>query len=58
VETRELGEERLAGLGIEMERGRGFLPEGDRLDAPEAVGVPACTTWQNTFGGDRQARSD
>ena len=39
-------------LGIDMTRGRGFLPDEDRVQAPEAVAVLNYTTWQNRFGGD------
>jgi len=41
-------------LGIEMARGRGFLPEEDRPLAPEAVAVLNYETWQTRFGGDPQ----
>ncbi len=39
-------------LGVEMARGRGFLPEEDRAQAPEAVAVLNYGTWRNDFGGD------
>ncbi|MGO9261082.1 MAG: ADOP family duplicated permease [Bryobacteraceae bacterium] len=39
-------------LGVEMARGRGFVPEEDRPLAPEAVAVLSYTTWRNRFGGD------
>ncbi|HUD99182.1 MAG TPA: ABC transporter permease, partial [Bryobacteraceae bacterium] len=39
-------------LGVGMERGRGFLPEEDRTDAPEAVAVISYSAWQDRFGGD------
>jgi macrolide transport system ATP-binding/permease protein len=39
-------------LGVGMERGRGFLPEEDRTDAPQAVGVISYFAWQGRFGGD------
>ena len=39
-------------LGVEMVRGRGFLPEEDRPLAPEAVAVLNYVTWRNQFGGD------
>jgi hypothetical protein len=39
-------------LGIDMARGRGFLPEEDRAQAPEAVAVLNYVTWQSRFGGD------
>ncbi|HEV2448396.1 MAG TPA: ABC transporter permease, partial [Candidatus Sulfopaludibacter sp.] len=41
-------------LGLDMERGRGFLPEEDRADAPEAVAVLSHAAWQNSFGGDAE----
>jgi predicted permease len=39
-------------LGVEMERGRGFMAEEDRSESPLAVVVLNYTTWQNRFGGD------
>jgi predicted permease len=39
-------------LGVGMQRGRGFLPEEDWTDAPQAVAVISYSTWQNRFGGD------
>jgi hypothetical protein len=39
-------------LNVGMERGRGFLPEEDKTDAPEAVAVLSYSAWQNWFGGD------
>jgi len=39
-------------LGVDMERGRGFLDEEDRAAAPEAVVVISHDLWQNAFGGD------
>ena len=39
-------------LGVDMARGRGFLAEEDRPQAPEAVAVMNYQTWQNRFGGD------
>jgi hypothetical protein len=39
-------------LGLEMERGRGFLPEEDRPLDPQATAVISYQTWQNRFGGD------
>jgi predicted permease len=39
-------------LGVEMERGRGFMSEEDRSESPEAVAVLNYRTWQNRFGGD------
>jgi predicted permease len=60
----ELGEDRMTAgaifvsarffqiLGIEMERGRGFLPDEDRIDVPPAVAVVSARVWQRAFGGD------
>jgi predicted permease len=39
-------------LGLEMARGRGFLPEEDRVLDPQAVAVLSYRTWQDKFGGD------
>lgn len=39
-------------LGVDMERGRGFLPDEDRAGAPAAVVVINYHTWQNRFGSD------
>jgi predicted permease len=39
-------------LGVAMERGRGFIAQEDRVDAPEAVAVLSYVAWQNHFGGD------
>lgn len=39
-------------LGVEMARGRGFLEEEDRADAPQAVGVISFDVWQNELGAD------
>ena len=39
-------------LGVEMERGRGFLADEDRIEAPQAVGVLTHAAWQSHFGGD------
>jgi predicted permease len=39
-------------LGIDMERGRGFLDEEDRTGAPQAVVVISHNLWQDEFGGD------
>jgi macrolide transport system ATP-binding/permease protein len=39
-------------LGVEMARGRGFMPGEDRPLAPEAVAVLSYSAWQNRFGGD------
>jgi len=39
-------------LGVEMERGRGFLPEEGRLDTPQPVAVFSYRAWRNRFGGD------
>jgi len=39
-------------LGVEMERGRGFVPEEDSDHAPEPVAVLSYSSWQTRFGGD------
>jgi hypothetical protein len=39
-------------LGVTMERGRGFLPEEDRLDTPENVVVLSYPIWRDHFGSD------
>jgi predicted permease len=39
-------------LGNEMARGRGFLPEEDVPQAPQAVAVLNYLTWQNRYAGD------
>jgi predicted permease len=39
-------------LGLDMARGRGFLPEEDLPADPQAVAVMSYLTWQNRFGGD------
>ena len=39
-------------LGVEMERGRGFLAEEDRSESPVAVAVLSYTAWQNRFAAD------
>jgi predicted permease len=39
-------------LGIEMERGRGFIEEEDRLASPQPVVVLSHAVWQNRFGSD------
>lgn len=39
-------------LGVEMERGRGFLPEEGRLETPQAVAVLAYRSWRDRFGSD------
>ncbi len=41
-------------LGVEMERGRGFVAQEDRADAPEPVTVLSYFAWQNRFGGDQE----
>lgn len=50
-------------LGLDMERGRGFMPDEDETRAPQAVAVLSYTVWQNRFAGDpeivgRQIRLD
>jgi predicted permease len=39
-------------LGVPMERGRGFLPEEDILDAPANVIVLSYALWRDHFGSD------
>ena len=39
-------------LGVEMLIGRGFLPEEDRVEAPEAVAVLSYPYWRDHFGSD------
>ena len=41
-------------LGVQMERGRGFLDQEDRTGAPGAVAVISHDLWENRFGGDPQ----
>ena len=41
-------------LGVEMERGRGFLDQEDLTGAPEAVAVISHDLWENRFGADPQ----
>jgi predicted permease len=38
-------------LGVQMERGRGFLPEEDRVEAPAAVTVLSHGAWIRHLGG-------
>jgi putative ABC transport system permease protein len=38
-------------LGVRMTRGRGFLPEDERLDRPTAVAVISHRLWQTQFQG-------
>src|ERR1035438_2628022 len=39
-------------LGVEMQRGRGFLNQEDITGAPQAVAVVSHELWQNRFGAD------
>jgi macrolide transport system ATP-binding/permease protein len=39
-------------LGLDMSRGRGFLPEEDRPQDPQTVAVLSYRAWQNRFSGD------
>ena len=41
-------------LGVEMERGRGFLDQEDLVGAPVAVAVISHDLWQNRFDADPQ----
>jgi macrolide transport system ATP-binding/permease protein len=38
-------------LGVQMARGRGFLPEDERLDHPNTVAVISHRLWQTQFNG-------
>jgi predicted permease len=38
-------------LGVQMTRGRGFLPEDERLDRPTTVAVISYRLWQTQFEG-------
>jgi len=38
-------------LGVQMARGRGFLPEDERLDHPNTVAVISHRLWQTEFNG-------
>lgn len=40
-------------LGVRIARGRGFLPEEERLDDPAAVTVISDRLWRTQFGADR-----
>jgi predicted permease len=39
-------------LGVELERGRGFMDDEDRSGDPQAVVVMSYSLWQNQFGAD------
>ena len=39
-------------LGVSIVRGRGFVPDEDRLGTPAAVAVLGFNFWQAAFGGD------
>jgi predicted permease len=39
-------------LGVPMERGRGFIPDEDRLETPENVVVLSYPMWRDHFGSD------
>jgi predicted permease len=39
-------------LGVNLERGRGFLDDEDRVGAPQPVIVISHDLWQNRYGGD------
>ena len=41
-------------LGVQMERGRGFLDQEDLTGTPEAVAVISHELWQNRLGADPQ----
>lgn len=39
-------------LGLQMRLGRGFLPEDDQMNAPQAVAVLSFPYWRDHFGSD------
>ncbi len=39
-------------LGVAMDRGRGFLPEEDSLEAPQNVAVLSYSLWRDHYGSD------
>jgi predicted permease len=41
-------------LGAPLDRGRGFLPEEDDLDAPQNVAVLSYAVWRDHYGSDPQ----
>jgi len=41
-------------LGVNMALGRGFMPEEDRIVAPELVVVLSFAMWRDHFGSDRE----
>jgi macrolide transport system ATP-binding/permease protein len=41
-------------LGVDLERGRGFVAEEDHPSEPQAVAVLSHDAWQNRLGGDPQ----
>ena len=41
-------------LGAAMDRGRGFLPEEDRLEEPQNVAVLSYPIWRDRFGSDHE----
>ena len=50
-------------LGVDMERGRGFIPQEDQPSIPQPVAVLSYRAWQNRFSADpeilgRQIRLD
>jgi predicted permease len=50
-------------LGVDMERGRGFISQEDQASDPQPVAVLSYQAWQNRFGADpeivgRQIRLD
>jgi predicted permease len=41
-------------LGVQMERGRGFLPEEEKIEQPENVMVLSFALWRDHFGSDSE----
>ncbi|HEY7334299.1 MAG TPA: ABC transporter permease [Bryobacteraceae bacterium] len=39
-------------LGVEMQLGRGFVPDENRIESPEAVAVLGFQLWRDRFGSD------
>jgi macrolide transport system ATP-binding/permease protein len=39
-------------LGVQMERGRGFLPDEERMEQPESVMVLGYALWRDQFASD------
>ncbi len=41
-------------LGVQMQSGRGFVPEEERMEQPENVMVLGYALWRDHFGSDRE----